>query len=146
MGMSCVGKTTFANLLQEHVYYCFDALFHWHLIETLGFSTKANLEHIRDRCLTEKFVLDGWHLSDKDCNYLPYGAKVYVIFAPYDQVVKQYRIPVTDHEEYRVMFEKWYFQIDYARLAARFFLNTGDFLEITRDQFYRFTARKPLLS
>src|SRR4051812_21762650 len=100
-GQSCVGKTTFAKQLNGHVYHCFDELFHWHLIETFGLSIESNLVHIRNVCqASDKFVLDGWHLSDKDGLFLPAGAVVYVVYAPYDQIISQYRVPVYEHEEH----------------------------------------------
>src|SRR5688572_27802877 len=93
-GMSCVGKTTFSSLLREHRYYCFDALFQWYLVETLGLSCEANLRHIQNSCNAQKYVLDGWHLSDSNGELLPYGACVYVVIASYKKIIEQYRVEV----------------------------------------------------
>jgi hypothetical protein len=135
-GMSCSGKTTFSLKATEHKYHCFDALFQWHLIETLGLSISENLKYVQQICQEEKFILDGWHLSDKEGLYLPKGAVVYVIWAPYEKVISQYRIPVNDPEEHRSMYNKWYCEINYDNLpSVKYFQNAGDFCEITRDQF-----------
>lgn len=135
-GQSCSGKTTFAQSLKSHYYYCFDALFQWHLVETLGLSIAANLEHVRDSCDAVKYVLDGWHLSDKEGVIIPQGASVYVIWAPYERIISQYRVPVSHHEEHRQMYRRWYCDIDYDSLpGVRYFHNEHRFKEITRDQF-----------
>jgi hypothetical protein len=138
-GMSCVGKTTFAKELLAHSYCCFDALFQWHLIETLGMSVEANLGYVRDKCdELDCFVMDGWTLADQKGQFLPQDTRVYVIYAPYEQILSQYRIPVLDHEEFRPMFKKWYLDIDYDLFpATRYFLNAGEFVETTKDDFMR---------
>jgi hypothetical protein len=134
--MSCVGKTTFSKQMKDHQYHCFDALFHWHLIEALGLSARCNLIHIKEQCIEDRFVLDGWHLSDPEGCYLPASSKVYVVYATYEQIVSQYRVKVIDPEEYRGMYRKWYLSVDYDKLpGVRYFLNTGEFVETDRDQF-----------
>lgn len=134
-GMSCVGKTTFARLFPE-AHRCFDALFPWHLIETFGLSTTAALEHVRRSVGDGHFVLDGWHLADRAGHFLPPGAAVYVVYAPYDQILAQYRIPVIDHEEFRPMFDEWYRSVPYDELpGTRYFRNAGEFVETDREAF-----------
>ena len=133
-GQSCVGKTTFAKQLIEHTYYCFDSLFKWHQIETLGLSIEANFKHIQETCVSEKFVVDGWHLSDKDAKYLPENAIVYVVYAEYDQIIDQYRVEVTDHEQHRDMYEKWY-GIDYQTMNVKYIKNDGNFVETSYEEF-----------
>lgn len=139
MGMSCVGKTTFAKQITNHHYYCFDALFQWHMVETLGLSTKANLRHVSKVCTGERYVLDGWHLSDPTAKLLP-DASVYVVYATYSQIIEQYRIPVRCQEEHWSMFKKWYHEIDYPSLKSRYFLNEGqsDFAETSEGDFLQF--------
>lgn len=137
-GQSCAGKTTFASLLSDRTYYCFDAMFHWHLIETLGLSIEANLQYVKDHCTADRYVLDGWHLADKRGRFLPPGAMIYVVFAPYETIIAQYRIPVTRPDEHRAMHRRWYQEVQYSDFGARYFLNDGDFSEITQDQFYAF--------
>lgn len=135
-GQSCVGKTTFARQLTTHRYCHFDWLFPWHLIETFGLSTSAALEHVRNNCSRSPFVLDGWHLADKEGEYLPEGSCVYVVYAPYEQIISQYRIPVTDPEEFRMMYDKWYRTVPYEKLpGTRYFLNAGEFVETSRESF-----------
>jgi hypothetical protein len=135
-GQSCSGKTTFAKQLTDHYYYCFDALFPWHLIETFGLSITTSLHYIKAFCeATPKYVLDGWHLADKEGKLLPEGCAVYVVYCSYEQVLKQYRVEVTDPNEYWGMYQKWY-GIDYEKLpGVRYFLNSGEFLETTREEF-----------
>ncbi len=134
--MSCAGKTTFAKSLRSHKYYCFDAMFDWHLIETLGLSIQANLEHIQNICIDERFVLDGWHLADKNGFYLPKDASVCVIWSSYEHIISQYRIAVDDKEQHRHMYNKWYREIDYSKFSnIRFFHNTGEFKEMTYSSF-----------
>jgi adenylate kinase family enzyme len=127
-GMSCSGKSTFANLLKLH-YYCFDAMFPWRMIETLGLPPLQNLKHLVGQLTKDSFVLDGWTLIDKEGLFLPKDVKVYVIYASYERIVQQYRVPVDDPEEYRDMYRKWYDDIDYQSLNARYFLNNGNFVE-----------------
>lgn len=135
-GQSCVGKTTFATAIGTHAYYCFDYLFRWHDIETLGLSIEANLRHIRTTCTDPKYVLDGWHLADKEGQLLPPGAAVYVVYAPYKQIISQYRVPVLSEDEHRPMYGRWYCEIDYASLPGiRYFSNEGDFVERTAEEF-----------
>lgn len=133
-GMSCVGKTTFAKQLTTHTYYCFDAMFKWHQIEALGLSAEANFKHIQESCDAERFVIDGWHLSDKNGKYLPEGSRAYVVYANYDRIIRQYRIAVDDHEQHRHMYEKWY-GIDYQAMNARYYLNESEFKETNYDEF-----------
>ncbi len=108
-GMSCVGKTTFAKLMTDHQYFCFDALFNWHLIETLGLSIDAGLRHASNVCESApKFVLDGWNLADKKCELIPSNTTVYVLYDDYDSIIRRYRVPVMNHNEHLSMFNKWY--------------------------------------
>jgi len=138
-GMSCSGKTKFALEFDDHHYSCFDALFPWHLIETLGLSIDENLRFISDHFFVEeKCVLDGWHLSDKDGDILPDCARVYVVYAPYEQIIDQYRVPVQDRDQHRPMFRKWYHEINYPSFKSRYFLNEGHFKETTEDEFLTF--------
>ena len=134
-GQSCVGKTTFAEALSSHRHYCFDSMFHWWTIESLGLPVDVNLQEVSKNCTAEKFVLDGWTLADESGDYLPLGAKVYVIYAPYEQIISQYRIPVGDPEEFRLMFNKWY-GVNYKTLGARYFRNEGLFVETGEEEFY----------
>ena len=124
MGMSCSGKTTFAGLL-EHEYYCFDALFPWHQIETFGMSITKSLDHVARCCVSERFVLDGWHTADLEGKHLP-PTSVYVIYSSYNHIVSQYRRQVLNHLEYFPMYRKWY---SYNNPEARYFFNQGDFIE-----------------
>lgn len=141
-GMSCSGKTTFAKNLKNHNYYCFDYLFKWHLIESFGLPISENLKYIKNLCKNEKFVLDGWHLADKHGFYLPDNASVYVIWAPYEKIISQYRVRVYDPEEHRHMYNKWYCEIKYDKLpSVKYFKNSGVFEEISKDQFDFFTTK-----
>lgn len=145
-GMSCSGKTTFSNQLKSHFYFCFDELFKWHLIETLGLSIQSNLLHIKDLCESKKspYVLDGWHLSDQVGEFLPEGAVVYLVWAPYEKIISQYRIPVVNPNEFRPMYKKWYLDIDYKKLpSVRYFKNDGNFMEISESQFITFSRHNP---
>jgi len=137
-GQSCSGKTAFAQQLTSHHYYCFDALFHWHSIEALGLSPSANLKELSTICTTDRYVLDGWHLSDRDGRYIPEGARVYVVYAPYEKIIEQYRVPLISPEEVRPMFHKWYYEIEYPRLHCRYFANEGTFVETTEREFISF--------
>lgn len=135
-GQSCVGKTTFAKTMSQHTYYCFDYLFQWHLIETLGLSISSNLRHIKQIVNDEKFVIDGWHLADKEGQFLPDHSCVYVVWAPYEKIISQYRIPVADKAEHHQMYRKWYYEIDYDKFpSVRYFWNTGQFIEMTKAEF-----------
>ena len=136
-GMSCVGKTTFAKTMKDHDYYCFDGLFQWNVIETLGLSITSNLNHVKQIC-KGKFVLDGWHLSDKSGKYLPDLSCVYVLWAPYEKIINQYRVPVHNPDEHRKMYKKWYLDVNYdAFQGVRYFENNGLFEEISKEQFKR---------
>jgi hypothetical protein len=138
MGMSCVGKTTFAKLLPNR-YICFDALFPWHQIEGFNLSISEALAHVNWFC-TNDFTLDGWHLSDPTGLYFPWDCMVYVVYAPYEKIIGQYRVEVTDPNQHRPMFDKWYRGVDYPRLRCpvRYFENTGDFEERSVTDFYTF--------
>ena len=141
-GMSCVGKTTFAGELDHH-YYCFDALFHWRLIESLGLPVEENLRQLSKNCTEERYVLDGWTLADIKGECLPEGARVYVVYASYEQIISQYRIPVHDPEEYRQMYWRWY-DINYETLGARYFRSEGSqsFVETGVEDFYTLVRTK----
>lgn len=139
-GMSCSGKTTLAKTIYTHEYYCFDSLFQWHCIETFGLSITENFKYIQNQCVADKFVLDGWHLADSKGEYLPEGVVVYVVWAPYDHIVSQYRVKVYEHEEHRSMYKKWYLDIDYNRFSGiRYFSNLGKFEEISQNDFITFS-------
>lgn len=135
-GMSCAGKTTFSKQLRDHQYYCFDAMFHWHLVETLGLSISANLAYVREQCVASKFVVDGWHLSDLSGSFLPEKSTIYVVYSSYDTIISQYRVTVSDHNQHRSMFKKWYQDIDYEKfIGTRYFKNDGHFVETTSKEF-----------
>jgi len=137
-GMSCVGKTTFAKQLMTHHYYCFDALFQWHEIETLGLAMIPTFERISEVCTEFRFVLDGWHLFDKEGRWLPTNAIVYVVYCPYQRVISQYRVPVAFPNEHISMFHKWYYDIAYDKFPTRYFLNEGEFSETSRSDYLTF--------
>lgn len=145
-GQSCSGKTTLAKQIVEthkHAYYCFDAYFHWHAIETLGLSISANLRYLNEICVAKKFVLDGWHLADKHGEFLPVDTRIYVVYAPYQQILRQYRVPVRHQEEFLGMFRRWYYEINYPSLRTRYFLNTEEgFCETEESEFSLFLEKE----
>lgn len=135
-GQSCSGKTTFAKLLAQHHYYCFDNLFEWHQFECLGLSAEMNFRHICEICQSPKYVLDGWHLADKEGKYLPKNSRVYVVYCSYEQIVDQYRIEVKQRDEYLMMYKRWYSDVDYEKLHARYVKNDKQqFIETDRQEF-----------
>ena len=137
--MSCSGKTTFAKQLKDHKYYCFDALFHWHMIETFGLSIENNLKDISNTCQGDKYVLDGWHWSDQ--SHLPESSRVNVIYSSYDIIIDQYRVPVDRKDQHLSMYKKWYQGIDYQALGARYYRNDGkNFQETTYEMFQKETS------
>lgn len=108
-GMSCVGKTTMAGLMNDHVYFCFDSMFNWHEIETLGLSINTNLKNIRNTCdPLQNFVIDGWHLADKQGLLFPKDTTVYVLYDDYDSIINRYRVNVDDRMQHMPMYRKWY--------------------------------------
>lgn len=138
--MSCVGKTTFAHQLCEQgrpSYLCFDSLYPWHCIETLGLSISAALRTVAEVCEGhESFVLDGWNLADADGDYLPKQSSVYVVYAPYDQIIGQYRVPVPRFEQHLPMYKRWY-GIDLSRFSRCYWRSMPGkhFVETTEDEF-----------
>lgn len=140
-GMSCVGKTTMASTMEDHHYHCFDSLFDWHSIETLGLSISTSLRHASAQCVQDRYVLDGWHLGDKDGEFLPVDCTVYVLYAPYEKIIDQYRVPVVHQESHLYMFNRWYYEVDYGRFPkVRFFENEGVFVERRVTEFRSFLA------
>lgn len=138
-GMSCSGKTTLANSLLSHQYFCFDAMFHWHDIETLGLSITENLRTINENIevASGRWVLDGWHLADAKCQLVPTDATIYVVFARYPDIINQYRVVVSDPQEHLGMYRKWYSPGNFSGLSeVRYFYNNGsDFLETDETEF-----------
>ena len=120
---------------------CFDALFHWHEIETLGLSCSESLKEIA-ASMEGCCVLDGWHLSDEFGELAPRDAVFYVVYAPYQQIISQYRVPVERPDEHQGMFLKWY-KKDFGafRNTVRYFLNTSkSFVETSSDDYLAFVA------
>ena len=98
-----------AGLMKDHTYLCFDAMFNWHLIETLGLSIETNLKHISKICdAVPNFVLDGWHLSDETGSLFPADTVAYVLYDDYDSIIRRYRVSVEDKMQHLPMFLKWY--------------------------------------
>lgn len=134
-GMSCSGKTTFATNVKGHRYICFDEFFPWHDIETLGISAKQYLIKIRDM-LSDKCILDGWHLSDKNFNLLSKEIKVYAVYSEYDFIVNNYRGKINGPLAYENMYDLWYtrdLKVDkYIRNKGNCFIETSfdEYLEI----------------
>lgn len=146
MGMSCVGKTEMARRISKvgHQHICFDAFYPWHDVETLGLSTRTAVRYVVDQCSAERFVLDGWHLSALDRHALPEATVVYVLYAKYDRIIDQYRVVVPDRNQHRPMFKKWYLDFDYSTLLrVRYWENTGEFEERSREDFVRFCSSQP---
>lgn len=132
-GMSCVGKTTFAQDIPRR-YLCFDALFPWHSMETLGLPFGAAMERVKSECeCLSEFVLDGWHLGDEGCWYFPSGTTAYVLISPYYKIIEQYRVSVDDPNQHLGMFKNWY-SIKYPS-PTRYFVNDGSFVEISEKEF-----------
>lgn len=132
-GMSCVGKTTFAQSIPNS-YLCFDALFPWHTMETLGLSFDVAMKKVKSECeLNVSFVLDGWHLGDEQGVYFPSNTTAYVLIAPYCRIISQYRVQVDDPNQHLGMFKKWY-SIKYPS-PTRYFVNEGCFKEISESDF-----------
>lgn len=122
--MSCVGKTTMSELMTDHVYYCFDAMFNWHLIETLGLSIETNLKYISNICdSVPNFALDGWHLADKHGTLLPKNTTVYVVYDDYESIIDRYRVPVESRLQHIPMYKKWY-NLEIT-VPIRYFKNDG---------------------
>ena len=143
MGMSCVGKTEFAKRISinGHAHVCFDASFPWHSVETLNFSTRDAIRHVSEQCVFQKFVLDGWHLSDLVGSNSPNESVVYLLYAEYYRIIDQYRVHVLDREQHWTMFKKWYLDFDYSTLPrVRYWENTGDFKERSREDFIAFCS------
>ena len=131
--MSCSGKTYFANLL-EHQYFCFDAIFPWHQIETLGLSTSAALENVSKK-MSDRCIVDGWHLSDIEGKHFPEGTTRYVIYCSYKQIIDQYRVEVVQFMQHFHMYEKWY-PVDF-KGETRYFRNNSDFVETSKEEYLR---------
>jgi hypothetical protein len=149
-GVSCSGKTTLARLITTHAYTNFDALFHWHALETLGASIDLNLQEVRKSCIAPKFVLDGWHLADPTGEFLPIGSAVYVVYTSYLRVSENYqnRSAWRGYEktfwQHAPMFHKWYFEVPYHEMTVpvRYFENLEDeFAERDRRQYDDFLER-----
>lgn len=135
LGQSCSGKTTFAKLLENH-YYCFDALFPWHIIETFNLSIIKALEDINLQCKENCYVLDGWHTADLNCDLTPKDSNLYVVYTEYNNIVKNFPREI-NHKELIYMFKKWY---SFDKTNARYFYNNGDFFETTIDQYKEFIS------
>lgn len=131
LGMSCVGKSTFASLCQ-HKTICFDRWFPWHEIETLGLSLSAGLNRVVSKC-EGSFVLDGWHLFDLNLEQIPNNCSVYMLGSTYGHIISQYRVNVKDYNQHAIMYWKWY--TNFKKPADRFFWNNGDFIEIESKEF-----------
>jgi hypothetical protein len=141
LGMSCVGKTTFAKSLGRQ-YYCFDMMFQWHQIETFGLSLSENLKFVQTTCVGDRFVLDGWNLADAYGEFFPVGATPCVVFSSYDRILGQYRIPVMSRSEYAPMYLNWY-GLDFERFRNVCYIeNCGEFVERTADYFRSFRDRQ----
>jgi adenylate kinase family enzyme len=141
MGQSCVGKTTFAEQIGRQCdcdYFCFDALYPWHDIEGLALSPNAAIDHVLGHLeKSDQFVVDGWitsHLYDHRLLGMEHLV-VYYIGASYDRIISQYRVPVERHDQHAPMYKKWY-DVDYDRFPrVRYWENTGEFEERSREEF-----------
>lgn len=131
-GIPDIGKTYFAHKLKDHEYYCFEDMIDRHGIETLGLSTSANLKAIAKKCVGDKYVLDGWHLSDRDGLYLPQGCTVYVVFMEYARIVQH-------HPDMERAFRKWYSPLNLQRV--RYWENIGSFIERSVEGYQAFLSR-----
>ena len=130
-GMSCSGKTTFAKMMTDHHYFCFDALFDWHEIEGLGLSIETALKDVAEMCdPVPKFVLDGWNLADKQGLLFPKDTTAYVVYNTYESIINRYRVPVENPMQHFPMFMKWY-DLD-LKVPARHFINYNGITEVTR--------------
>lgn len=131
--MSCVGKTTFAKLI-DRPYICFDYWFEWHTIETLSLPISNALDFILSEALKQdRFVIDGWHLAG--ANYIfPKDVCVIVLYASHKRIIDQYRVPITAYDFHRKMYDQWY-QNDLIFDNIRFVENKGDFVETNKEEF-----------
>ena len=137
-GQSCSGKTTFARSLPVHEHVEFDRYFPWHVYEAFGGDHRRLLAEVLTHCPPAPHALDGWHLSDAGGECLPSGHSVVCVYCDYERLVSQYRIPVSDPEEFRRMHTRWYREVDYAALpGVRFFRNGGSsFDEMSPAEFF----------
>jgi GTPase SAR1 family protein len=147
MGMSCVGKTTFASVLKERGYAVshFDAQYTYNLTGLAGVSRIKNWARIIRGC-EGKFVLDNWTTEDKLGQVL-YEAKpdacIYVLYDLYPNILDRYRVPVTGEDAHFMMYKKMYSEVpfeDYKRV--RFFRVHGQtYDEYTVGEFREFIGK-----
>lgn len=115
MGMSCVGKTTFAKSLKDHPVHHFDAQYTYNLTGLPGVSRVKNWRRIIRNC-GDRFVLDNWTTEDELGRVL-YESKpdacIVVLFDTYPSILDRYRVPVVGEDAHFMMYKKMYTEMPF---------------------------------
>lgn len=116
MGMSCVGKTTYAKTL-PNTYISFDDKFAYNLSLHTDYNIAYNLNKITSIC-GSNFVLDNWAFYDIDGKIFykafPDGV-MYLLYAPYNDILKRYRVKIHGPDAFRMMYTNMYLKKDFTK-------------------------------
>ena len=148
-GMSCSGKTTFANMVklsEGYTVYHFDPQFTYELRTLAEVSRSANWKRIIRACGQPPWIMDNWTTEDTHGDVLfsecP-DACVYVIFDTHQNILDRYRVPVVGPDAFYSMYEKMYRKMEFEQYpSVRYFMAIKRmFREVTRDEFRSFIAQ-----
>lgn len=125
MGMSCVGKSTFAAQLKDHKHHSFDARYRYNLDGLPGISKRKQWERIARGCTEPRWVLDNWSTEDlfgETLFSVHPDACVVVLFDSLPNILKRYRVPVTAQDGHLGMWSKMYRETPFVMYSrVRFF-------------------------
>lgn len=145
MGMSCVGKTTFANLLRSegYHYHSFDSQYTYLLTALPEVSRKGNWKQIVDKCCESPWILDNWTTEDylgRNLYQWKPNACIYLLYDSHKGILDRYRIKVEGPDAYYMMYEKMYKIIEFEKYqSVRFFHSSGgDYRETSIEDFRNF--------
>lgn len=131
MGMSCVGKTTWAQSLKSsgYSYHSFDHQYAYNLAGLPEISRVKNWRKIARNCCGDRWVLDNWTTEDHlgkvlfeehpDCCLC-------VLFDSRKNILSRYRVPVSGPDAFEMMYDKMYRYMEFERYPkARYIHSDG---------------------
>jgi hypothetical protein len=148
MGMSCVGKSTFAQILakdQGYAYHSFDVQYNYKRNTLPGVSKQKQWKTILSYCVEDQWVLDNWSTEDFLGTTL-YEAQphacIVVLYDKYVNILERYRVPVRGEDAHKMMFVKMYIQTPFADYRSVRFLKVVD--DGYREMTYKEFTEEPL--
>ncbi len=144
IGMSCVGKTTFAQKMPLKL-ISFDSFYRYDLAVLPNFNHIKNLELILDQC-EDDFVIDNWLYYDCGKTFytkFPEGC-IYLLYSSYNDILARYRNIIHGPDAFLTMYENMYINNDFSQYKnIKYFYVGANNKETSCEEYKKFILEDP---